>query len=94
MKQITDEKLDKYFEITQTALTMARESEKTDQAKSEEILDMVERYVSDARFFRKKDDFINCFACLNYAHGWLDCGARLQVFLVYDDYYFTVDSKK
>lgn len=93
MREISDEKLDKYFDITKTALKMARESEKSDEEKSSEILDMVERYVSDAQFFREKNDVVNAFACLNYAHGWLDCGARLKIFLVYDDYYFTVDAK-
>lgn len=94
MRKIANEKLDKYFDITKTALKMAKESKKSDMIKSDEILDMVERYVSDAQFFKDKEDYVNAFACLNYAHGWLDCGARLKIFLVYDDYYFTVDGKE
>ena len=39
----------------------------------------------------EKKDFLNSFAALNYAHGWLDCGASLGVFDVHDSTLFTVD---
>jgi len=39
----------------------------------------------------KKQDIVNAFACLNYAHGWLDCGARLGIFKVADNRLFVVD---
>jgi len=43
----------------------------------------------------KKGDVVNAFACLNYAHGWLDAGARLGLFDVDgDNVLFTVDEKK
>ena len=35
---------------------------------------MVSNYLSDAGHFRDRGDFVNAFACLNYAHGWLDSG--------------------
>jgi hypothetical protein len=33
---------------------------------------------------------VNVFAAVNYAHGWLDCGARLKIFDVRDDKLFTI----
>jgi len=51
---------------------------------------MVENYLSDARHFEKKEDFVNAFAALNYAHGWIDSGVRLEVFEVDDDKLFTI----
>ena len=37
-----------------------------------EIIEMVENYLSDAKHFEEKQDFVNSFAAINYAHGWLD----------------------
>ncbi|MBU0615856.1 MAG: DUF357 domain-containing protein, partial [Nanoarchaeota archaeon] len=57
----------------------------------EDFLDMVSRYVSDAEHFYNKGDLVNAFAALNYAHGWLDAGARIGLFDVHDSRLFTVD---
>ncbi len=89
--KITQDKLDKYFEITETALVKAKENiieGKEDYAK--EIIEMTENYISDAKHFREQEEFVNCFAALNYAHGWLDAGVRLDVFNVKDSNLFTV----
>jgi uncharacterized protein len=52
---------------------------------------MARAYFSDAEHFRGKGDFINAFGCVNYAHGWLDAGARLGLFDVgLDDQLFTL----
>lgn len=93
MKQntITKQKLEKYFDLTSKALKIAKKSiikGKEDYAK--EIIDMVENYLSDAKHFEAKEDFVNAFAALNYAHGWLDSGVRLDVFDVDDDKLFTI----
>jgi hypothetical protein len=93
MKEITDEKLDKYFSVTKEALKMAEESGvkiNTGDARGK-FLDMVTRYVKDAQHFRDKNDYINAFAALNYAHGWLDAGAVLGIFDVHNSRLFTVD---
>lgn len=92
---ITKEKLKKYFNVTESALAMAKESENRTEMKEERLdfLDMIERYVSDAHHFEDNGDWINAFAALNYAHGWLDSGARLGIFDVHDDVLFTVDGK-
>ncbi len=92
MNLITDEKLDKYFLITKEALDMAKpamDQKRLDHAK--DFFDMASRYYSDAYFFRDKKDYVNAFAALNYAHGWLDAGARIRLFKVTDDRLFTVD---
>ena len=51
---------------------------------------MAENYLKDAKFFEKKGDYINAFAAINYAHGWIDSGVRLGIFDVNDDKLFTV----
>jgi len=52
---------------------------------------MASRYYSDAGHFRDKEDWVLAFAALNYAHGWLDAGARIGLFQVKDSRLFTVD---
>lgn len=89
--KITKEKLNKYFDLTSRALKQVKENiikGKEDYAK--EIIEMVENYLSDARHFEDKRDFVNAFAALNYAHGWLDSGVRLDIFDVKDDKLFTI----
>tara|TARA_Y100000310_G_C20671635_1_gene810629 strand:- start:1334 stop:1624 length:291 start_codon:yes stop_codon:yes gene_type:complete len=96
MNQVTNEKLKKYFSVTREALEMAKKSGNRLNMKEEraDFVDMIERYVSDAEHFKQKDDLVNAFAALNYAHGWLDAGARIGLFDVHDSRLFTVDDKQ
>ncbi|MBR9691819.1 DUF357 domain-containing protein [Candidatus Woesearchaeota archaeon] len=91
--QITDEKLEKYFSVTKKALEKAKASSNRTSLEKERLdfIDMIERYLSDAEHFEKKGEIVNAFAALNYAHGWLDAGARLGIFDVHDSKLFTVD---
>lgn len=91
--EITEEKLDKYFAITTEALAKASSAPKKmgDEKKADECLDMASRYLSDAKHFKDKGDYVLAFGALNYAHGWLDAGARLGVYVVKDSRLFTVD---
>jgi uncharacterized protein len=95
MKEITEEKLKKYFEVTKKALEMAQSSGNRTDLKDERLdfLDMIKRYISDAEHFENNKDKVNAFAALNYAHGWLDAGARLGIFDVHDSKIFTVDDQ-
>jgi len=95
MKEISEEKLKKYFSVTKAALKKAEASKnRLDMAAERaDALDMIKRYVSDAKHFYEKDDYVNAFAALNYAHGWLDFGARIGIFDVHDSTLFTVDDK-
>ena len=89
--KITSEKLEKYFKVSGDALKIIKKSIiKGKEKEAKEILEMVENYLSDARHFEKKEDFVNAFAALNYAHGWIDSGVRLEVFEVDDDKLFTI----
>jgi len=93
MNEITDEKLKKYFEVAERALTKAQdsgESIKLDELKKarENFLDTVEKYIEDAKYFSKNNDMVNAFAALNYAHGWLDAGVKLGIFDVNDNKLF------
>ena len=92
---ITDEKLEKYFKTTKSALEeikLAPPSKTHLRLIAEDFLDMAERYFNDAKYFRDKKDFTTAFASINYAHGWLDCGARMGLFDVkHNSKLFTVD---
>lgn len=96
MKTITNERINKYFAVTKEAFALAQQSGNLHQELAEEradFLDMIERYINDAEHFEKKEDKVNAFAALNYAHGWLDAGARLGLFDVHNSRLFTVDDK-
>ena len=97
MKQVTDKKLDKYFDVTGRAIKKVKLQKKCKvncEAAAKDFFDMAKRYYSDAKHFRKKGEYVTAFAALNYAHGWLDAGARLGLFDVDgDSELFTVDSK-
>jgi len=89
--KITKEKLEKYKNLTKNALKIAKKSVirgKENEAK--EIIEMVSNYLSDAEYFEKNNDFVNSFAALNYSHGWLDAGVRLEIFNVVDNKLFTI----
>ena len=90
---VTQEKLDKYFSITKEALEKAKKAlNSTQQKMAEDALDMAQRYYDDAHYFlQHKNDAVLAFAALNYAHGWLDAGARIGLFKVSDSRLFTVD---
>jgi len=93
MKEIIDEKLDKYFSITKEAFEMAKNSKDRIGMKEvrEDFLDMIERYIKDAKHFEDEGRRVDAFAALNYAHGWLDAGARIGLFDVHDSRLFTVE---
>lgn len=89
-----NKKIERYFEITKKALAKAKESPENLNIKTNmraEFVEMVEGYVSDAEHFRKIGKLLEAFASLNYAHGWLDAGARIGLFDVHDSKLFAND---
>ena len=95
INNITSEKLAKYFDVTKRALDKVKLGKETKikwKVSYDDFLDMATRYFEDAKHFRDKGDIVTAFAALNYAHGWLDAGARLGLFDVDgDSELFTVD---
>ena len=90
-----DKKLKGYFIVTEKALKKVKINKKNVKFDKEQIagdfLDMAKRYFEDAKYFEKKGDKITAFAALNYAHAFLDAGARIKVFDVKDSKLFMVD---
>ena len=80
--------VEKDLEITQRALDKLEiiAPERSYMRKiAEDFLNMATSYYNDAKHFRDKEDHLRALACVNYAHGWLDAGARLGIFDVSED---------
>jgi hypothetical protein len=90
-RTISDEHLQKYLALTTKALALVKKAPTPKPLQAQIIIDMVERYVSDASYFMQQGDIVRAFAAVNYAHGWLDTGATLGIFQVTDSTLFTVD---
>jgi len=89
--KISIEKLKKYFDLTERGLNEVKKNIfRGKEIEGKEIIEMVSNYLSDAHHFKNKDDWVNAFAALNYAHGWLDSGVRLKIFNVNDRDLFTI----
>lgn len=92
--EITREHLASYLEKTSAALKkvkVAAPEPSHHHRLAHDFLGMAEAYFRDANHFFAEGDFVNAFACVNYAHGWLDAGARLGLFDVgRDDVLFTL----
>ena len=92
---ITPERLAKYFDVTNRALNKVKVEDKTievGKVQAEDFLDMAQRYFDDAKHFESEGKIVLAYGALNYAHAWLDAGARLGLFDVdHDNVLFTVD---
>ena len=90
---INPSKLAHYFSITEQALDKAKKAiNPKENKKALDFLDMAQPYFYYPHYFEKKGDIVTAFAALNYAHGWLDAGARITLFEVRDSQLFTVDN--
>ena len=88
---IYDERLKKYFKLTSRALKIIKkEINKKKKKDALVVIDMAQRYFDDAKYFKNKKNYVNAFACLNYAHGWIDCGSKIGLFNVKDNKLFVV----
>lgn len=80
---LSEERVERYLKLTSEALTKARIAapERSFNRKlADDFMKMARAYFEDAKDFRDKGDLVNAFACVNYAHGWLDSGARIGLF--------------
>ena len=84
----------KYIQTTQKALdkiTIAPPPRSYHRVLAKDFLNMASAYFSDAEHFHNEGDYERALSCVNYAHGWLDAGARLGLFNVdEDDQLFTL----
>ena len=91
--ELSEEHLDRYFKISGEAIEMVKTHEmdidRMEQA--QDFLNMATSYYSDAKHFKEQGEWLLAFGALNYAHGWLDAGARSGLFKVKDSRLFTVD---
>ncbi|CAD5243866.1 MULTISPECIES: DUF357 domain-containing protein [Thermococcus] len=90
-REITEEKLQKYFRITEEALKtleIAVHEKSLLRGVAEDFLTMARSYFNDARYYYERGDYVTAFAALNYAHGFIDAGVRLGVFRGEDDRLF------
>lgn len=59
---------------------------------AEDFIGMARAYYEDAKHFQDRGELEKALANANYAHGWLDAGARLGLFDVGgDDQLFTLN---
>ncbi|MGC8497374.1 MAG: DUF357 domain-containing protein [Thermoplasmata archaeon] len=86
---IEKEKLEHYLDLTKAALEKVRvaapEPSHLNRV-SADFLNMIWSYYRDALYFYEHVDYVNSFAAVNYAYGWLDAGARLGLFEVSGDH--------
>lgn len=94
MKELTAEKVETYLDVTARALAKLKVAPPTPshlKDVADDFLQMATSYHADAKHFAGVGDHVNAFACCNYAHGWLDAGARLGLWDVgQDDVLFTL----
>ncbi|MCQ2056506.1 MAG: DUF357 domain-containing protein [archaeon] len=85
---ITEKKIDYYLDLTRKALDKLKvvaPEHSFFKKMTDDFLRMATSYYSDAEYFRKKGDLVIAFAAVNYAHGWIDCGARIGLWDVQGD---------
>ena len=83
MAELSDDLVRKDLDVTRRALEKVKviAPEKSYAKRiAEDFLQMARSYYEDATHFAANGDLVNAFAAVNYAHGWLDAGARLGVF--------------
>lgn len=82
MRAALEEKLEKDLELTSRALEKVKviaPEQSYVQRIAEDFLGMARSYFEDATHFRGEGRTLEAFGAVNYAHGWLDAGARLGV---------------
>ena len=86
--EITSALLDKYFSLTQSALsivTILVGKQDPRYVVAQDFLLMARSYAADAKHFREKNDFVRAYGAINYAHAWIDAGARMKLFSTGND---------
>ena len=91
---VTEERINKYLDITARAfakIKIATPDRSFNKRLADSFMEMATCYYNDAKHFKETGDIVTAFAAVNYAHAWLDCGARIGLFDVDgDDTLFTL----
>ncbi|MBN1389320.1 MAG: DUF357 domain-containing protein [Candidatus Thermoplasmatota archaeon] len=94
VRTITDERMKKYLQTTGRAIDkvkIAPPPRSHLNKLADDVLSMAMAYYSDAKAFAHDGNYVLAYGAVNYAHGWLDAGARLGLFDVgEDDQMFTL----
>jgi hypothetical protein len=81
---ISEQKLTEYLDITKKALDIIKilppESSHLKKA-ADDLYLMASSYYKDACHYKDQGEYVTAFACVNYAHGYIDAGVRLGLFL-------------
>ena len=73
------------FEKAMEKLTVIAPEKSYIRRIANDFLEMATAYYNDAKHFRDSGDLPRAVAAVNYAHAWLDAGARLGLFDVGED---------
>jgi hypothetical protein len=80
---ISEQKLSHYLDITKKALDIVKilppEDSQLKKA-ADDLYSMALAYYEDAGHYKEQGDYVTAFACVNYAHGYIDAGVRLGLF--------------
>jgi hypothetical protein len=94
VKLITDERMNKYLDTTGRAIDKVKVAPPPRShlnKLAQDFLSMAMSYYSDAKAFARDGNYVLAYGAVNYAHGWLDAGARIGLFDVdEDDQLFTL----
>lgn len=83
MDSLTDERLEREFQVTEKALKEIKiiiDKNHENYKNALHFLDTAKRYYEDAKYFKSKGDKASAFGALNYAFGWLDAGKNIGLF--------------
>lgn len=94
INEVTDERMNKYLDTTAKAINkvkIAPPPRSHLKNLADDFLAMAMSYFTDARAFANDGNYVLAYGAVNYAHGWLDAGARMGLFDVdEDDQLFTL----
>lgn len=76
---LTKTYVEKSLEKTTTALGSVGV---VNENEGRELLDMIQRYISDAQHFLEKGNLVAAFGAIEYAHGLLDTGVYAGYFKI------------
>jgi hypothetical protein len=85
---ITEERMQKYISTTARAIDkvqLASPPRSHFKKLGEDFLAMAMSYFMDAKAFASDGNYVLAYGAVNYAHGWLDAGARIGLFDVEED---------